>query len=325
MKHTKKLLAIILAGLMVFSIFTVSASAKEMTKDEVIVFYHTLLKKTAEKHKVVKLEEDYTFSAYADVSELPLSEKLAVLAENGFSDKFEESDSCTYYIEGMNGYFETPEETDIYSWFETDSYIEYRYKTVSATYEGDKISIRMERDDGESESMQFEIYLTKNKGIKKIVEEWHCETMNSIDDEGTPFFATLTETKAYTFTYDKTPATSLTVSESSVKLGYKDVVKLDYEIGPDNVTFKEADVNYLNELEEFDSSVIYAYESDGKIVIEANGEGTGFVEVFTHTGDCREMIEVTVEYDFFDRIHIMFDEMIENIKVMFGVYDYGCC
>ena len=87
----------------------------------------------------------------------------------------------------------------------------------------------------------------------------------------------------------------------------------------DNVSFKEADVNYLNELEEFDSSVIYAYESDGKIVIEANGEGTGFVEVFTHTGDCRELIEVTVEYSVFDRIHIMFDEMIENIKNMLGL------
>ena len=44
MKKTSKLLSILMAGIMLFSIFTISVSAEEMTASEVVKLYHNILK-----------------------------------------------------------------------------------------------------------------------------------------------------------------------------------------------------------------------------------------------------------------------------------------
>ena len=97
----KKLLSVILAVIMVLSIFTISVSAEEMTASEVVKLYHSILKETAEKHRLIQVSEDYEYNFEADLSDLSgldlkLTEELFTAV-----DDMDILDDGVYYYDGV--------------------------------------------------------------------------------------------------------------------------------------------------------------------------------------------------------------------------------
>ncbi|MBQ7957920.1 MAG: hypothetical protein IJ279_07770 [Clostridia bacterium] len=320
MKHTKKLLAIILAGLMVFSIFTVSASAKEMTKDEVVDFYHALLEKTAEKHEKVFITEERNYMHYADFSELTYLDRAATEKEYGFSEEVNQGDvSFADYYYGFNSDNHGEDDIQLYDYFEIDYYIENGYGLYDASYTDSKIVIDLLMyDDNDYSNRVITVYLTENKGIRKVVEKAYDEYGYESSLEGKPFAVISECVSEYIFSYNPIIPESITLSETEITLGYKDVAEIECIVNPSNATYKEICATYSYDIVT-ENEPVNAYEEDGRIIIEGLNEGESTVYVHALLGEVIEEIEVTVEFTFFDRIHKMFDDMIENIRMMFGL------
>ena len=315
MKKINKVLAILLAGIMLFGMFSVSASAKEMTKAEVVKLYHTLLKKTAENHKVVMAKCDWKTRYTSDLSGLSgldLKRTQKDFADNDgqwFGDTYE-----NYYY-GVIGEYEEAEDTGIYSAFNISSEIEWGgYEVKTATYKDSQIIIELEYDDYYYSYEKITVNLTKNNGIRSIKEEIYEEWENYSSIRFIPFKTTYESIDTYTFVYETVPAKSLTLSETSITLGYKETAEITYTVGPENASFKGVEV--YDVYDENDNSVALVYEEDGKIIIEATDEGTGIVEVYTYSGDLVATCQVTVEYTVWERIRSIFDMII---FLLFGI------
>lgn len=307
MKKASKLLSIILAGIMMFSIFTVSASAEEMTKEDVVKFYHSILKETAKNNKVVLVNNEYDSECTPDFSELSgidlkLTEKLfATFDELGIFEGGE------FYYYGVNDEYQEPSDTEIYEEFSLAWEIsELDYAIKDAVYDGNKIIIELECDSEYFESQKITIELAEGNVIKKITKEISEEIEVVSLIKNIPFMVAYESVDTYTFKYEEVPATSLTLSETSVTLGYGDTAEIAYTVGPENASFKGV---YVYDAENEDGIIASAYEEDGKIIIEEWGEGTGTVEVYTVSGDILATCEVTVEYSMWDRIRMIFDEI----------------
>lgn len=317
MKKASKLLAVILAGIMLFSIFTVSASAKAMTKSEVVKFYHSILKETAEKNKIILIKCDSKEKDSADFSGLSGLDLKLTKKQYSYCNGLwrEESDSVYHY--GVSDEFEEAVYTGIYYAFSLEWALDWGYNINTATYSDDKIVIELEDDQEFHDIIKLTVYL-KNNVISKITKEVFEEYYDSYSViKDIPFEVTYEGNYTYTFKYDKIPAKSLTLSETNITLGYGDVAELSYTVGPENATFK--DVEPYAVFDENETLIAYAYIEDGKLYVEACNEGTGILEVYTMSGDVCETCEVTVEYTFFDRIRSIFDNILFWFEVLFGI------
>ncbi len=313
MKKANKLLAVLLAGIMLFGMFSVSVSAKEMTKAEVVKFYHALLKKTAENHKVVMAKNDWKTRDTADLSGLSGRDlKKTQKDYEGYDGQWYEESSEGYYY-GITSEYEETEDTEIYSMFNIANEIEWGYTVKTATYKDSKIVIELVEDEPYYDYQKITINLTKNNGIKSIKKESYEEWEDYSSLKNIPFTVTYEVVDVYTFVYDNVPAKSLTLSEEYITLGYNETVEITYTVGPENASFKGvyADVG-CNDV----FTPIWAYEEDGKIIISALGEGSGIVEVYTYSGDLVATCQVTVEYTIWERIRSIFDMII---FMLFGI------
>ncbi len=308
MKKLKKSMAILLAGIMLFSIFSVSVSAEEMTVSDIVKAYHSLLKETAEKHKLIQVKEDYEYEFAADLSglsglDLKLTEELFTAVDN-----LEVLDDGVYYYNGVSGEYEDPAESEFYETFNVADYLEWGYEVESAVYSNNTIVIEIVGADEYYESMTITVELADGNVIKKITEETYSEMPAESLIKKIPFTVVFETKNAYTLTYEEVPATSLTLSETSFTLGYEGVAEITYTVGPDDASFKDVYVSDVyNENYEI---VAWAYEENGKIIIEAVNEGTGIMEVYTVSGDILATCEITVEYTFWDRIRSIFDSIL---------------
>ena len=315
MKKVKRLLAFLLAGIMIFSMFSVSASAKEMTKAEVVKFYHTLLKKTAENHKIVMTKCDCKTRYTSDFS--GLSGRDLKRTQKDFADNNGQWLTDTYenYYYGVIGEYEEAEDTSLYSAFNILLEIEWEgYEVKTATYKDNQIVIELEEDSSYYCYKKITVNLTKNKGIRSIKEETYEEWEDYSSIRSIPFKTTYENIDTYTFVYETVPAKSLTLSETDITLGYKETAEISYTVGPENASFKGVEV--YDAYDENDNSVALVYEEDGKIIIEAIDEGTGIVEVYTYSGDLVATCQVTVEYTVWERIRSIFDMII---LLLFGI------
>ncbi len=314
MKKVNKLLAVLLAGIMLFGMFSVSVSAKEMTKAEVVKFYHALLKKTAENHKVVMAKNDWKTRDTADLSGLSGRDlKKTQKDYEGYDGQWYEESSEEYYY-GVIGEYEETEDTEFYHEFNISLEIEWGGYTVkTATYKDSKIVIELVDDESYFSSQKITVSLTKNNGIKSIKKEIYEEWEDYSSLKNIPFAVTYEVVDVYTFVYDNVPAKSLTLSEEYITLGYNETVEITYTVGPENASFKGvyADVG-CNDV----FTPVWAYEEDGKIIISALGEGSGIVEVYTYSGDLVATCQVTVEYTVWERIRSIFDMII---FMLFGI------
>lgn len=308
MKKTSKLLAILLAGIMLFSIFTVSASAEEMTASEVVKLYHNILKKTAQNNKMIQAKENYVYNFAADLSDL--SGLDLKLTEGMFTvvDDLDVLNDEVYYYSGVCGEYEDPAESEFYDNFNVADYLEWGYEIKNATYSNNAIVIVIGSDAESYESTTITVELADGNIIKTITEETYSEIQAESFIKKIPFTVTFETSNTYTLAYEKVPVTSLTLSETNITLGYEDVAEITYTVGPEDATFK--DIYIYDAYNEDYETIACAYEEDGKIIIEAWGEGTGAVEVYTYSGDILATCEVTVEYTFWDRIRSIFDSIL---------------
>lgn len=308
MKKTRKLLAILLTGVMLFSIFAISASAEEMTASEVVKLYHSILKEIAEKHKLIQVSEDYKYNFEVDLSDL--SGLDLKLTEDLFDvvDDLDVLDDGIYYYSGVLGEYEDPAESEIYETYNVADYLEWGYEVKTASYSNNTIEIVIESSEEYYESMIITVELEDGNVIKTITEETYSEIPAESLIKKIPFTVVFETKNTYTLTYEEVPATSLTLSETSVTLGYEGIAEITYAVGPDDASFKDVYVSDVyNENYEI---VAWAYEENGKIIIEAVNEGTGIMEVYTVSGDILATCEITVEYTFWDRIRSIFDSIL---------------
>lgn len=314
MKKASKLISVILAGIMLFSIFTVSVSAEEMTKEDVVKFYHGILKETASKNKVVLVNNEYDSVCTPDLSalsglDLKLTEKLFTVFDG--LEVFEDGE---IYYYGVDNEYQEPSDTEIYDTFSISWELEIGYTLKDATYADNKIVIVLESDAEYSGTEKITIDLAEGNVIKKITKEISEEMEADSLIKNIPFMVSYESVDTYTFKYEEVPATSLTLSETSVTLGYGDTAEITYTVGPENASFKGV---YVYDAENEDGIIASAYEEDGKIIIEEWGEGTGTVEVYTVSGDILATCEVTVEYSMWDRIRMIFDEIFFWLGIVF--------
>ncbi len=317
MKTTKKILAIMLAGIMLFVMFSLSVSAKEMTKSEVVKFYHSILKETAEKNEMVLVENESKSNFAFDFS--GLSGLDLKLTENVFSplDTFPlDVNDSTYYC-GVSGEYEDATDTEIYEQFNISWELdEWGYEIKNAVYENNKIIIELEVDQMFYDILKITIELTEGNVIRKITRESQEKLELESLIKKAPFMMTSETTDVYKFVYDEVPAKSLTLSETNITLGYEGVAEITYTVGPENASFKDVYVDVgANDV----FTPVWAYVEDGKIIIEALSEGTGIVEVCTYSGDVIATCQVTVEYSTWDRIVSIFDNIMSWVKFIFGI------
>lgn len=314
MKKASKLISVILAGIMLFSIFTVSVSAEEMTKEDVVKFYHGILKETASKNKVVLVNNEYDSVCTPDLSalsglDLKLTEKLFTVFDG--LEVFEDGE---IYYYGVDNEYQEPSDTEIYDTFSISWELEIGYTLKDATYADNKIVIVLESDAEYSGTEKITIDLADSNVIKKITKEISEEMEADSLIKNIPFMVSYESVDTYTFKYEEVPATSLTLAETSVTLGYGDTAEITYTVGPENASFKGV---YVYDAENEDGIIASAYEEDGKIIIEEWGEGIGTVEVYTVSGDILATCEVTVEYSMWDRIRMIFDEIFFWLGIVF--------
>lgn len=316
MKKAKKLLAVLLAGIMLFSIFTISASAEEMTAPEVVKLYHSILKETAEKNRLIQVSEDYKYNFEADLSALSGLDKK--LTEELFTivDDLDVFDDGVYYYGGVCGEYEDPAESEFYETYNVADYIEWGYVVKTASYSDNTIVIVLEDSEEYYESMTITVELSDGNVIEKITEETYAEISTESLVKKIPFTVTFETKNIYTLAYEEVPVTSLTLSETNITLGYNDVAEITYTVGPEDATFK--DVYVYDAFNEDYETIAWTYEEDGKIVIEAVSEGAGIIEVYSVSGDILATCEVTVEYTFWDRIRSIFDDIFSWLGFFFG-------
>ncbi len=312
----KKLLAVLLAGIMLFSIFTISVSAEEMTASEVVKLYHSILKETAEKNKLIQVSEDYEYNFAADLSDLSGLDKK--LTEELFTivDEMDVFDDGVFYYNGVCGEYEDPAESEIYETYNVADYLEWGYTVKTASYSDNTIVIVLEDSEEYYESMTITVELADDNVIEKITEETYSEILTESLIKKIPFTVTFETKNIYTLAYEEVPVTSLTLSETNITLGYEGVAEITYTVGPENASYKDVYVDVgVNDV----FTPVWAYVEDGKIIIEALSEGAGIVEICTYSGDVIATCEVTVEYTFWDRIRSIFDNMFSWLGFIFGI------
>lgn len=321
MKKTKKLLAVLLAGIMLFAMFSVSASAKAMSKSEVVKFYHSILEKTAENNKVILVKNTWKSRDIADFSGLSGRDLKKTMEEYSYCDGEWYEEKVDSYLYGVTNEYEDADETEIYYWFDIKSKMEYGYTVKSAKYADNKIVILLEYKDEYDETCVETSKITAELGssnvLKKITITDHSEWQENSVKKDIPFMVEFDMVDTYTFVYDKVPAKTLKLSEKELTLGYKGRVELTYTIGPENASYKGVYVE-VGDNDVF--TPIWAYEENGKIVVEAMSEGSGIVEVYTYSGDLVATCDVTVEYTFMEKIRSIFDNFFILLASMFGFY-----
>ena len=315
MKKTSKLFSILLAAIMLFSIFSISVSAEEMTTSEVVKLYHSILKETAEKNRLIQVSEDYEYKFKADLSglsglDLKLTEDLFTAV-----DDMDVLDDGVYYYDGVCGEYEDPAESEFYQQYNVADYLGWGYEVKTASYGDNTIVIVIEDSEEYYESMTITVELAEGNIIKKITEETYSEIQAESLIKRIPFTVFFETKNTCTLAYEEVPATSLTLSETNITLGYNDVAEITYTVGPEDATFK--DIYVYDALNEDYETIAWTYEEDGKIIIEACAEGTGTIEVCTVSGDVLATCEVTVEYTFWDRICVVFEEMFSWLGLFF--------
>ena len=163
MKKASKLLSVILAGIMLFSIFTISVSAEEMTASEVVKLYHNIVKETAEKNKMIQVKEECDGKITPDLSELSgLDLKLTGKLFAAFDELDIFGDSESYYY-GVCGEYEESTDTEIYERFNLSWELEWGYEIKNAVYADNKIVIELEDDQDYYDIKKITIELTDEK------------------------------------------------------------------------------------------------------------------------------------------------------------------
>ena len=225
------------------------------------------------------------------------------------------SDDGVYYYDGVCGEYEDPAESEFYETYNVADYLEWGYEVKTASYSNNTIVIVIESTEEYYESETITVEIAEGNVIKKITEETYSEIPAESLIKKIPFTVVFETKNTYTLNYEEVPATSLTLSETSVTLGYEDTAEITYTVGPEDASFK--DVYVYDAYNEDYETIAWTYEEDGKIIIEAVSEGAGIVEVQTVSGEVVATCEVTVEYTFWDRIRSIFDNMFSWFNLFF--------
>ncbi len=319
----KKIFALLMAVVMLFCMFSVTAGAAKMTKEEVVEFYHSVLEKTAKKYKVLYVKDVWKTRDTADFSPLSGKDLEKTMEEYSFCDGQWTVSEDDVYLSGVRKKSEKVKETELYYWFEINDSIDYYYTLKSAKYENNKITINLSADDSAAKGTKKVVAeLTSKNELKKITTTTKDSWGEYSVREEVPFRITSEYVETYTFVYDKIPAKSLELSAYEVNLGYRDIEEITYTVGPENATYKGVYVEtlmYDDFAEEWVDSfgVAYAWEEDGTIYIEGIEEGRVKVNVRTYSGDILKSCEVTVRFGFFDRISYFFYEMLAYFEYIF--------
>lgn len=320
----KKIIASIMVVVMLLCMFSVTAGAAKMTKEEVVDFYHSILEKTAKKYKVIYINDAWKSRETADFSPLSGKDLEKTMEEYDYCDGEWYSFSEGVYLQGVCKKGNNVKETALYYWFEINDFVDYYYTLKSAKYEDNKITINLSYspDKEITETKKIVAELTDKNQIKKITISSKDVFKEYSVKENIPFKTTHEFVEVYTFVYDKIPAKSLELSTYDIVMGYRDTAEITYKVGPENATYKGVYIetlSYDSETEEWTESLnsVYSWEEDGKIYVEVAAEGEFILNVRTYSGDILKTCYITAEFDFFDRISYLFDNMLTYLQYFF--------
>lgn len=328
MKKFTKALSLLLTVIIGLSVFVVvpSAISEKSSAKEILNYYESCIDKTSKK-SVIKAEHiDYEKIIDADYSELSKRDaEETKKRDSAVLNKWTADDSW-----GFSFY----SKTEIKPSFSIRQYIDCGEEDlVSATYSkaknGDFTIIIVTRTAGTDFASEVFKYKTKfNKDGYLKYFEWtsdyvYTDIRGSV--YGDEYWVDVCIGMGEKITYEKTPAKSISVSQTEVTLGYNECVELDVIVGPETATFKEFyfDYEYGYDYDDyyFYDDVAWAYYEDdsmtGPVTVVGESEGTVDIVFTTVDGKHSAVCTVTVEFSFLDRIHYFFDTIIETITMFF--------
>lgn len=330
MKKTIKFFSIVLAVIMLFSMFSIVSSAANLTDRQIVELYDVsicnVLKADVWKTGVpVKVVEEVQWTDVADFSGVSFIDEMLTKAENKSLNGKTSITNFDWYLEASDA---SPSTLEIYYATEIGYFEPNEYKIENASYKKNKdgtqnVSFQIVIGDSISE---YSAVINKNKCAQ------HIECSNVYNDIVYSHYGKEIPVKSYVsekcdIVHNEVSAKTLELEKTEIKLGYKDVAKIKYTITPTNVTFEDVGCELEYCYHEATGSYPDPYNvvdidelngEDGTITIKALGEGAAYVNVYTYSGNSWETITVTVEYSFFDRIQIFFEDLFADFKNIFA-------
>ncbi len=317
----KKVLSVILACTLAFSVFCMSSSAAdsatEEVKEELLSQYELCVDATA---KIGLVKTKVISDSYKKADYSTLSDADKTLTELRDADTYTSFGEKKEYIE----YFDSSNKTefkDISYEFSAKSYIKSFFLDVDdAAMSSDGCLDLYVFDCSDSYNNELWEFNAYTNALTHVLDSFTLKkTLKTSEKSALGKTYTVTEYSeiTYAFEYQLVSPESLELSMDDIVLTYKDTTEIQVKISPDNATFK--DFYYVVAYADGDlSSDMIVYETgssgEGTIKITAVGKGVTELRVYTVDGKFCDTCKITVEFDFFDYFRFFFDKMVENMK-----------
>ncbi len=332
MKNIKKLLSLFLAVVTVFGAFGISASAisSSSSAKEMLSYYESCVKTTSAKG-TIKVSNNWKYKLSADYS--------------GLSDKDrKETEEYDYYVFDNTWHEENYEmyclgdsdpEDGVVAGVDTDTISTFSVKQRMADYElklksaklttasnGDNtiaFTLTQTSDDGSSVKSTITTVTSKKGLVKSLTAKTETKFYNT-SAQGNDYLVTESTVDVFKVTYKKVAVKSIALSDTEITLGYKDSYDITVTVNPDDATFKDVycvidgyDIDNFEEIPAY-----YDVNDDGTITITAEKPGTTTLKVYSYDGNKLAKCEITVEFNFFERILYFFETLFGNLFGIFG-------
>lgn len=328
MKNIKKLLALFLVVVTVFAVFGVSASAvsSSSTAKEMLNYYESCLKTTSAKG-TIKVNNTWKYKLSADYSSLSESDRKETEKVDAgiFDDTWYEENFSFYYLGDSDSESVAGVDTDTISAFSIKNYMsnfdamKLKSAKLTTAENGDNtivFNLAENAADGSSVKMTITT-VTSKKGLLKSYTAKGVTKFYNTSEQNEDYLITESTVDTFKITYKKVAVKSISLSDTEVTLGYNDSYNITVTVNPDNATFKDVycviDGYDIDNFEEM--PVYYDVNEDGTITLTAANEGTCVLEVYSYDGDKLATCDVTVKYNFIQRILAAF---INFFNMIFG-------
>lgn len=330
MKNIKKLLALFLAVVTIFTVFGISASAvsSSSTAKEMLNYYENCLKTTSAKG-TIKVNNNWKYKLSADYS--TLSEKDRTETEKIDAGIFDD----TWYEENFSFYYLGDSDSESVAGVDTDTITVFSIKNYMSNFDAMKLksaklttasngdntivfNLTENSADGSSVKMTITTVTSKKGLLKSYTAKGETKFYNT-SAQGKNYLVTESTVDVFKITYKKVSVKSISLSDTEVTLGFNESYDITVTVTPENATFKDVYCvieGYDIDNFEDDVPVYYAVNDDGTITLTAANHGTCVLEVYSYDGDKLATCDVTVKYNFFQRILAAF---IEFFGMVFGV------
>ncbi len=325
MKKISKALSVFLVVVTLFSMCSMMAGAisSSSSKSEMLTYYENCLKTTAKKG-LIKVDNKWTYKYNADYSALTDRDarETAALNEEFYGENGLEETSVSYYYGTSDKEMYIEGKPDTVWMFSVKRRIEefdmtFKSAKLTTASNGDVTIVFNLVESWEDYSNKVTITTKTSKAglLKSFVMKQEGKYAD-ISLAGEEYPVTDLSVDTYKVTYKKVPVKSISLSETSVTMGYQDTCTISVTVNPTDATYTDF---YCTIPGEDNDGWIASYEinADGTITLNAIDAGTAVLEVYSYDGNKKATCEVTVEFTFFDMIAKFFADLFESIRNLF--------